>query len=112
MKRAAQAPDASSPFRRRRVLLTLTPIAGALGAFLGIGLGLGDILRLGWLPPEDLSGLSAAAYFLAGLITLVILAHGSERGRPIHALKASGAVALALALPGYPLGVAISSMGC
>ena len=104
--------DGGSPFRRRRVLLTLAPIAGVLGALIGIGLGLGDISRLGWLPLKDLGGLSAAACFLASLITLAILAHGAERGRPIHALKASGGMAIALALLGYPVGVAITSMGC
>ena len=86
--------DASSPFRRRRVLLVLGPLAGTLGAFVGLAAGLDGLNSLGDLPPEGLYVTGAGFYFLATLATLVAMEMGWLRGQPLHAtpfhLYASG----------------------
>ncbi|HEX7898450.1 MAG TPA: hypothetical protein VF950_11865 [Planctomycetota bacterium] len=104
--------DTASPFRRRRVLLVLGPLAGTLGAFVGVAAGLDGLSSLGQLSSEGLCATGAAFSFLATFATLAVIEIGWLRGRPCHALKACGALAFMHFFPGMLMGKVIAGMGC
>ena len=103
--------DASSPFRRRRVLLVLGPLAGTLGAFAGLAAGLDGPSSLGDLSFDDLCRLGLAFYLTSSLLTVGTTALGSSREQPFHALKACGALAVAHVLPGLVMARTIDGIG-
>jgi hypothetical protein len=96
------------PFRRTRLLLALGPLAGTLGALLGVAVN----SSLGDLSFGDLCGLSLMFYTVAAFITLFVGAHGWSRERPFHALKACAALAVALFFPGLLMAELIKASGC
>jgi len=99
-------------FRRHRVLLALGPLAGTAGAFMGMATGLDGLSSLGNLSSENWCGTGTAFYFLATFATLAVVESGCLRGRPCHALKACGALAVALFFPGLLMGRVIDGLGC
>ncbi len=108
------AEDVSS-FRRTRVLLALGPLAGTLGAFLGVAVGIDGLSGLSTMAEaswSDLRGLAITFYSLGGLVTLFVAGHGCSRDRPFHALKACAALAVVLFFPGVGMGIAIAGAGC
>lgn len=104
----------SSPFRRKRLLLALGPVAGTLGAWVGVAFGIDGprgLLLLSEIPPGDRVPLLATASFFASLLTLVALGVGRDRGRPLHAIKASSTIAVVHFFPWLLVGFLIASMG-
>ena len=97
----------AAPYRRPRVPRVLGPLAGILGAFLGLAFGLsgpGGLLYL----VQRLGGPTLAFAFVAGLAAL---GFGRRRGWPLVALKDCGTTAVVLFLLGAATGIAIAAVG-
>lgn len=103
-----------NPFRRQRMLLALGPLAGTLGALLGVAFGIDGprgLLLWNEIPPGDRVPMLATASFFASLLTLVALGVGRDRGRPLHALKACATIAAVHFFPWLFVGHLIAAMG-
>ena len=97
--------------RRTRVLLALGPLAGTLGAFVGVAIVLDDPSSLGCLTFDALCRLGLAFSFTSSLLTLGTAAVSSSREKPFHALKACGALAVAHVIPGLVMARTIEGSG-
>lgn len=105
-----------SAWRRRRVLLLVAPLAGTLGATLGVAFGLdgpgGLPLLIEHVFDPRIQDLLLTNSLAASLLTLGTVGLGGLRTRPFHALKAGACIASALLFPGMLLGVCLAASGC
>ena len=105
-----------SVWRRRRVLLLVAPLAGTLGATLGLAFGLDGLRGLRLLIEHvfapQLQDLLLANSLAASLLTLGTVGLGGLRTRPFHALKAGACIASALLFPGMLMGICLAASGC